>query len=958
MEGEERTAPIEPHPEAGSTAAAEDVPTWRDLTLSHAQFKREYSRSHVSKSPSPGPLISPSGDVSEAVSRFAANYGLDEGEHALLEEYVRDFHRQRYDCWLYSSEPAPKRPWDSDLLLRVLNICEKAPFSTRAPPPGSTERSRPDPRTTPPSSEPFVNLAPVPETTAPKPFVEASFTYEGPIGWFRAEQLFVKETRVRWLNFIDRTLPSWAQQLEDAWKNPSGTPERRIRPHEVVFEFAEFVAWAKAVDSEEEQVLFHFEIEERWDKDASQFGLMARKMDFGDARTEGFNGPFIDREMSSQDPSLPAPFRDQEMIFWGTFGVSVKSESEAGMIFNAPLASAMRSLSELHEINEKEVRKGFRVRKRWFPHRAPLYIAAMGAAWSTWKKAARMTADFGSPRNMQLASSGRPFSPNQGTDPHDHSAYPEHPWVHISLVIPNVVLLVDAADWIAARDPSLGERFAVVGYATDISAYFRFIHKRRRDSWRQSVLCAQPPSEGRKAEARFFDSDATQFGESDAMTIAQRCANGATAVVRKFGWQLEQLIERLAQDPSSVHYRCACRLRPLALREWIEHRRKLFGRSGEHSPIAQDVCFFTEQCVDDRFGCSLGRFRGAAHLFIAVYTFELPGLKTNEDKTQGGYDLDLLGLALYFSYRIVALTPFKRQLLVDWAWRIVSRSVVEHDETESFVGFLQYACITKPPAALFLRRIYQFLHVVKCWSFLRGVPGLAHEWRKGSHWFRDDINSAVTLILRADGIILLKIQRNPRESLYIELASDANRNHKKLDKWSGAGGVICIQRLFVFSWSFRFARKYVLSLPVHVLECALLPVQEKLFASWFARASEADEWCDNESTCIAANERKPKDPRLLLFILERVDLLDLAGDPQGPVRRLSHLRSEDNPYADFMSRGRVEPAIQQLKDDGFIHLQHFHLEQHACWPFVVNLLDRAVALTESMTDPARFLDRW
>ena len=99
----------------------------------------------------------------------------------------------------------------------------------------------------------------------------------------------------------------------------------------------------------------------------------------------------------------------------------------------------------------------------------------------------------------------------------------------------------------------------------------------------------------------------------------------------------------------------------------------------------------------------------------------------------------------------------------------------------------------------------------------------------------------------------------------------------------------------MFSWSFRFARKYVLSLPVHVLECALLPVQEKLFASWFARASEADEWCDNESTCIAANERKPKDPRLLLFILERVDLLDLAGDPQGPVRRLSPtFRQRDN----------------------------------------------------------------
>ena len=76
----------------------------------------------------------------------------------------------------------------------------------------------------------------------------------------------------------------------------------------------------------------------------------------------------------------------------------------------------------------------------------------------------------------------------------------------------------------------------------------------------------------------------------------------------------------------------------------------------------------------------------------------------------------------------MALTPFKRQLLVDWAWRIVSRGVVEHDETESFVGFLQYACITKPPAALFLRRTYQFLHVAKCWSFfLRCVPGLPHK---------------------------------------------------------------------------------------------------------------------------------------------------------------------------------------------------------------------------------------
>ena len=61
--------------------------------------------------------------------------------------------------------------------------------------------------------------------------------------------------------------------------------------------------------------------------------------------------------------------------------MDVKCESEVGMIFNAPLASAMQNLRELHLINEKEVSKGFRVRKGRYPDRAPRFIAAMGAAF-------------------------------------------------------------------------------------------------------------------------------------------------------------------------------------------------------------------------------------------------------------------------------------------------------------------------------------------------------------------------------------------------------------------------------------------------------------------------------------------------------------------------------------------------------------------------------------------------
>ena len=68
----------------------------------------------------------------------------------------------------------------------------------------------------------------------------------------------------------------------------------------------------------------------------------------------------------------------------------------------------------------------------------------------------------------------------------------------------------------------------------------------------------------------------------------------------------------------------------------------------------------------------------------------------------------------------------------------------------------------------------------------------------------------------------------------------------------------------MFTWSYTFSDEVVLNLPVHLLEAWCLPVQEKLFAPWFRRATESEELCDNQSTCVAADRRKPKDPRLLL----------------------------------------------------------------------------------------------
>ena len=60
----------------------------------------------------------------------------------------------------------------------------------------------------------------------------------------------------------------------------------------------------------------------------------------------------------------------------------------------------------------------------------------------------------------------------------------------------------------------------------------------------------------------------------------------------------------------------------------LGRRRQKFGTSSAFSAVAQEVCYFSEQCVDDRFGVTLGRFRCAAQLFLAVYTFELGSLRS------------------------------------------------------------------------------------------------------------------------------------------------------------------------------------------------------------------------------------------------------------------------------------------------------------------------------------------
>ena len=96
---------------------------------------------------------------------------------------------------------------------------------------------------------------------------------------------------------------------------------------------------------------------------------------------------------------------------------------------------------------------------------------------------------------------------------------------------------------------------------------------------------------------------------------------------------------------------------------------------------------------------------------------------------------------------------------------------------------------------------------------------------------------------------------------------------------------------------------------------------------------------------------------MLFYVLERDDLLDLATDDHERVHSVKHIGTHDNLYADMISRGKIAEAIELLIDDGYQHLRHFHLTEHACWSYVESLLDRVLQFTLSSSDPARSADR-
>ena len=108
-------------------------------------------------------------------------------------------------------------------------------------------------------------------------------------------------------------------------------------------------------------------------------------------------------------------------------------------------------------------------------------------------------------------------------------------------------------------------------------------------------------------------------------------------------------------------------------------------------------------------------------------------------------------------------------------------------------------------------------------------------------------------------------------------------------------------------WYFEFEDTWVRELPIHVLEAALLPVQELLFLGTIREFKWVVEFCDNECTVMAASRRRPKDVRLLTTTLFRDSLLELSTNGL-KFREVRHIRSKANHLADSLSRGRLEEA--------------------------------------------------
>ena len=74
-------------------------------------------------------------------------------------------------------------------------------------------------------------------------------------------------------------------------------------------------------------------------------------------------------------------------------------------------------------------------------------------------------------------------------------------------ILPNIAVLTNAFRWIQHQDPVAAEHLVVTGWASDISAYFRWLKKRSFDSWRQAIFVVDDDD-----ELQFNNSDAAQFG--------------------------------------------------------------------------------------------------------------------------------------------------------------------------------------------------------------------------------------------------------------------------------------------------------------------------------------------------------------------------------------------------------------------------------------------------------------
>ena len=920
-----------------------------DLSLSFAQWKRARSEllSREKKSSAPKAYVTFQ-TARAAVAAIARSARLPPQQEQLFLLLAREFEEERSARWAAHTEPHPARERDPRLFLTALELCANAPFTDAEPPPHARLPSLEVPSDGPELDlTPLTDLAKVPTTDAPSVLRDSDYPYYGRIDWFPAEELFdgdhPSRPRERWLELVDDWLPHVRDSIIKMRDDPVAAEERRVQPSSMVFETDEYSHWAKFIDENQRTRLFHFDIQKRDTEQGPR--IMARKADFSDKRTLGFNAQFILRE----DPD----FADKELIHWGTWGIVDKAATEDGIIINVPLASASKHFSELFALNDVEVKRGFRWRKSSFPHRSPIYIAAVGSAFRSWKLACRQTADFGSPRNHRLSALGLPFAPNDGCDLSDFDTYPDHPYVHVKDILPNIAVLTNAFRWIQHHDPVAAKHLTVTGWASDISAYFRWLKKRSFDSWRQAIFVVDEDD-----ELQFNDSDAAQFGERPLPSIAQRGGNGITRVKRMLAWRLERRLWSIAEDPDHELNGAAQQICPPILKQWSLARAEKLGPSCEASEISQDQPYFMEECIDDAMGAALGPFRAAFLLFVSCYCFEAAGLQVNKDKNQLGHSLELLGLLVFLRHFLAALSEQKLRLLDDWPDRILSLPIVEHDEVEGFLGFMQYASFVKQSAALYLRRSFKFLHVTNCWSFLQGGHGLSHRWNKGSDWFVRDISAARDLIKRADGIAMIQHRARRALELFLELCSDACRNFRNLKAYSGAGGVLKLPSGEVYTWSFRFPVEIVKHVPIHILEACLLPVQENLFKDLFHLASETLEWCDNSPAVSAFDLRKPKDARMLFYVLERDDLLDLAAEDHDRLHSVKHIGTHDNLYADMISRGKIAEAIELLVDDGYQHLRHFHLSEHACWPYVESLLERVLQFTLSSSDPSRSADRF